>query len=72
MPLAYLPAAALTLGLATLGYVLTSGKKGACRLPPSPKGDPIIGHIRILPPGNEHVAYKSWGDELKSECINYF
>ncbi|ELU38077.1 cytochrome P450 domain-containing protein [Rhizoctonia solani AG-1 IA] len=31
-------------------------------LPPSPKADPFIGHIRFLPSGKEHITYKQWGD----------
>ena len=34
--------------------------------PPSPKADPLIGHLRKLPMGNEHIAYRNWGRELNS------
>ncbi|KAF8672028.1 cytochrome P450 family [Rhizoctonia solani] len=39
-------------------------------LPPSPKADPFIGHIRFLPSGKEHITYKQWGDELQSDIIS--
>ncbi|CAE6427787.1 unnamed protein product [Rhizoctonia solani] len=39
-------------------------------LPPSPKGDPILGHLRYMPTEYEEAAYKVWGDELGSSIIS--
>jgi hypothetical protein len=35
-------------------------------LPPGPKPDPLIGHLRALPTSNEHLVYTRWGKEFKS------
>ncbi|KAJ1301841.1 hypothetical protein OPQ81_009068 [Rhizoctonia solani] len=51
-------------------WVLKRRKKAALPLPPSPKSDPVIGHLRFLPSVNEHFAYKKWGDELQSDIIS--
>ncbi|CAE6431275.1 unnamed protein product [Rhizoctonia solani] len=39
-------------------------------LPPSPKSDPIIGHLRYVPNQYEEAVYKAWGDELNSNIIS--
>ncbi|CEL54795.1 O-methylsterigmatocystin oxidoreductase OS=Aspergillus flavus (strain ATCC 200026 / FGSC A1120 / NRRL 3357 / JCM 12722 / SRRC 167) GN=ordA PE=2 SV=1 [Rhizoctonia solani AG-1 IB] len=39
-------------------------------LPPGPKSDPLIGHLRVLPASDEHRAYARWGKELNSEIIS--
>ncbi|CCO36612.1 O-methylsterigmatocystin oxidoreductase Short=OMST oxidoreductase [Rhizoctonia solani AG-1 IB] len=39
-------------------------------LPPSPKGDPIIGHLRYMPTEYEELAYKTWGDQLGSSMVS--
>ena len=36
-------------------------------LPPSPKSDFLIGHLRSLPSSDEHKGYQQWGKDLKSE-----
>ncbi|CAE6431290.1 unnamed protein product [Rhizoctonia solani] len=45
-------------------------KKHVLPLPPSPKGDPIIAHLRCMPSEYEEIAYKAWGDELGSNIIS--
>lgn len=30
------------------------------RLPPSPPGDPIIGHARMIPPDQPYKVYAKW------------
>ncbi|KAH7320356.1 cytochrome P450 [Rhizoctonia solani] len=65
------PTICLTSSLAlALLWTLKNRKKQNYPLPPSPKSDPLIGHLRILPSVDEHVAYKKWGDELKSDIIS--
>ncbi|KAB5589457.1 Cytochrome P450 family protein [Ceratobasidium theobromae] len=39
------------------------------RYPPSPKSDPFIGHLRVLPQSNEHLVYRQMARELKSDVI---
>jgi len=71
-------------GLETLIAVLTAiilwkipsiylSKKGTpCPLPPGPAGEPILGHLRIVPTDKPEVAYAEWSKEYskyaKSVC----
>ncbi|CAE6452922.1 unnamed protein product [Rhizoctonia solani] len=45
-------------------------RKHKLPLPPSPKADPIIAHLRCMPSEYEEVVYKAWGDELGSNIIS--
>lgn len=40
----------------TIHYFLSSKPK----LPPSPPGDPIIGHARMIPPDQPYKVYAKW------------
>lgn len=40
-------------------------------LPPGPKGEPILGHLRIVPTDNPEYAYQKWSDEYDSDVL-YF
>lgn len=66
----------LPLALAALGVMLTStylrrrNKPTDLPLPPSPKPDFLIGHLRSLPSSNEHKVYQQWSKELGSKsCL---
>jgi hypothetical protein len=62
------PTAAIALAVvivAWFGYIKPNHQDKK-PLPPSPRSDPIIGHLRILPEQNEHVLYREWGRQLKS------
>ncbi|KAF8602809.1 cytochrome P450 [Ceratobasidium sp. AG-I] len=54
---------------AALCYHYVQSNKRKLPYPPSPKADPLIGHLRKLPMGNEHIAYRDWGRELNSDII---
>ncbi|KDN36310.1 hypothetical protein RSAG8_10932, partial [Rhizoctonia solani AG-8 WAC10335] len=56
-------------GLSALIYKRQQGKH-RLPLPPSPKRDPIIAHLRCMPTEYEEVVYKAWGDELGSHIIS--
>lgn len=59
--------AAIPISLAVLCFsYLQSGNSRKPRFPPSPKSDPIIGNLRIMPTRNEHMVYREWSMELKS------
>ncbi|CEL57258.1 O-methylsterigmatocystin oxidoreductase OS=Aspergillus flavus (strain ATCC 200026 / FGSC A1120 / NRRL 3357 / JCM 12722 / SRRC 167) GN=ordA PE=2 SV=1 [Rhizoctonia solani AG-1 IB] len=62
--------AGLVSSLAFLLWYILKQKKSALPLPPSPKSDPFIGHLRFLPSVEEHIVYKRWGDELQSDIIS--
>ncbi|KAK7700780.1 hypothetical protein SLS57_011972 [Botryosphaeria dothidea] len=40
-------------------------------LPPSPPGEPILGHFRLIPALNPEHAYIKWGKELNTDVL-YF
>ncbi|ELU36128.1 cytochrome P450 domain-containing protein [Rhizoctonia solani AG-1 IA] len=44
-------------------------RAGKLPLPPGPKADPLIGHLRVLPRSDEHLVYTRWGKELNSANI---
>lgn len=67
-----MPHSYLSLELAALCIVLTGAywrrsKPAVLPLPPSPKADFLIGHLRSLPSSNEHKVYRRWSEELGSE-----
>ncbi|KAF8714710.1 cytochrome P450, partial [Rhizoctonia solani] len=39
-------------------------------LPPGPKPDPLIGHLRVLPTSDEHLVYTRWAKELNSNITS--
>ncbi|KAF2765113.1 cytochrome P450 [Teratosphaeria nubilosa] len=39
-------------------------------LPPGPPGEPILGHLRIVPTDNPEYAYAKWAKEYKSDVIS--
>lgn len=70
------PAVSMALsGLETLVAVFTaiilwklpllylSRNKIPCPLPPGPAGEPILGHLRIVPTDKPEVAYAKWSKE---------
>ncbi|KII95683.1 hypothetical protein PLICRDRAFT_48632 [Plicaturopsis crispa FD-325 SS-3] len=40
-------------------------------LPPGPPGEPIIGHLRVVPTDNPEIAYAKWSKEYDSDVL-YF
>lgn len=62
-------------GLETLIAVLTaiilwkipssylSKKKNPYPLPPGPAGEPILGHLRVVPTDKPEIAYAQWSKE---------
>jgi hypothetical protein len=60
----------LTLAILVLATILLSSiprRAQKLPLPPSPKSDPIIGHLRYLPTSEQDNVYTRWSQELKSE-----
>ncbi|KAF8671233.1 cytochrome P450 [Rhizoctonia solani] len=45
-------------------------RAGKLPLPPGPKADPLIGHLRVLPRSDEHLVYTRWGKELNSDVVS--
>ncbi|KAG9103383.1 hypothetical protein FRC07_010006, partial [Ceratobasidium sp. 392] len=40
-------------------------------LPPSMKGEWLIGHLRSLPPGSDHRYFAKLGEELDSDIVSF-
>lgn len=55
--------AALAIGRFSLG------RKSEFPLPPGPPGEPILGHLRIVPTDGPEYAYARWSKEYKSDVI---
>ncbi|KAI8270418.1 Cytochrome P450 monooxygenase COX2 [Colletotrichum sp. SAR11_239] len=48
-----------------------SAKRRNLRLPPGPPGEPILGHLRVIPTDNPEYAYAAWSKEYNSDVL-YF
>ena len=51
--------------------ILARRKRGRLPLPPGPPGEPLIGHLRIIPTDNPEFAYMRWSKEHDSDIL-YF
>ncbi|KAF9515847.1 hypothetical protein BS47DRAFT_1376141 [Hydnum rufescens UP504] len=40
-------------------------------LPPGPSGEPIFGHLRIIPASNPERAYQNWSRDFNSDVIHF-
>ena len=36
-------------------------------LPPGPRGDPLIGHVRLIPKSRPELTYMKWGKEYSKK-----
>jgi cytochrome P450 len=62
--------AAFLLIVCTLYYrQISKRRKGA--LPPGPKGEPFIGHLRIIPTSHPEYQFTKWGKQFQSDVL-YF
>ncbi|OHE93537.1 cytochrome P450 1A2 [Colletotrichum orchidophilum] len=47
------------------------GVRRGLPLPPGPRGEPILGHLRVIPTDNPEYAYAAWSKEHRSDVL-YF
>ncbi|KAJ9645017.1 hypothetical protein H2204_001479 [Knufia peltigerae] len=40
-------------------------------LPPGPKGEPILGHLRLIPESHPEYQLTEWGKEYKSDVLSF-
>ncbi|KAL6410650.1 O-methylsterigmatocystin oxidoreductase [Ilyonectria robusta] len=45
--------------------------KRALPLPPGPPGEPILGHLRVIPADNPEFAYMKWSKEYASDILSF-
>ncbi|CAE6381379.1 unnamed protein product [Rhizoctonia solani] len=60
------------LAVVLITYVIHTRSPRARKLPlpPGPRADPLIGHLRALPTSDEHLVYTRWGKELNSDVVS--
>ncbi|KAI0490342.1 putative O-methylsterigmatocystin oxidoreductase [Xylaria cf. heliscus] len=46
-------------------------RKGRLTLPPGPPGEPIIGHLRIIPTEHPEFRYVEWAKEYNTEILHF-
>ncbi|KAF8595469.1 cytochrome P450 [Ceratobasidium sp. AG-I] len=46
-------------------------KQSSLPLPPSPKSDFLVGHLRSMPSSEEHKVYRDWSKVLGSDIISF-
>jgi len=49
--------------ISILLYIRNATSKSPYPLPPGPPGEPLIGHLRMVPVENPQLAYMKWGEE---------
>ncbi len=52
-------------------WLAAKKRQGGFPLPPSPPGEPILGHLRVIPTDNPEYAYAQWAKELGSDVISF-
>ncbi|KIV90822.1 hypothetical protein PV10_05430 [Exophiala mesophila] len=62
---------ALLLALLCSSYLGWVRKTYKVQLPPGPPGEPIIGHLRVIPEAHPEYQYTQWGLEYDSDVL-YF
>lgn len=61
---------AVLLGLALLRAALHRRRTNGLPLPPGPPGEPILGHLRVVPSHNPEYAYMKWSREYGSDVLS--
>lgn len=62
-------ATAALVALTAICYTYSKSTSRKLPLPPSPKSYPLIGNILVLPERNEHITYRQWSKEFKSDVL---
>ncbi|KAG5636180.1 hypothetical protein H0H81_008915 [Sphagnurus paluster] len=69
-----LPILLLAIPVAFLVFFLSRSSKKAAPLPPGPPAEPIIGHLRMIPPNGQDVFFyemgKRYGDVVYLKALN--
>ncbi|EXJ84725.1 hypothetical protein A1O3_05396 [Capronia epimyces CBS 606.96] len=62
--------AGLLFVVASLLSTLVKRKNEKLCLPPGPPGEPLIGHLRIIPADHPEYQYTEWGKQYKSDVLH--
>lgn len=68
------PAGLSLIGIAIVVYLVNhvaSRKRNGLPLPPGPPGEPILGHLRVIPAANPEYAYMKWSKEYSSDILSF-
>jgi hypothetical protein len=63
----YLQIIVVTVALGLLAWWASKRSSTPAPLPPGPAGDPIIGHVRIVPTSRPELSYAKWGKEYSEQ-----
>lgn len=55
----------------TSTYYAYRRKTRGCSLPPGPEGEPILGHLRIIPASNPEYYYQQLSKKLGSDILSF-
>ncbi|KAI0481300.1 putative cytochrome P450 oxidoreductase [Xylariaceae sp. FL0804] len=50
---------------------LAQAKNPLLPLPPGPPGQPLLGHLRVIPDDHPEYAYAKWGKEYDSDILHF-
>lgn len=55
--------------LALAAYTYLTKPRSSLPLPPGPKGEWILGHLRVVPAAKPELAYIEWGKEYSQSAL---
>lgn len=51
--------------------LISQRRHGSLPLPPGPPGEPILGHVRVIPAQNPENAYIQWSKKYSSDILSF-
>ncbi|KAM4065259.1 cytochrome p450 [Hirsutella rhossiliensis] len=62
---------AVAVAILLLVLARSTSKRSPLPLPPGPSGEPILGHLRIIPAYSPEYAYMRWSKEYGSDILSF-
>lgn len=66
-----MPLIAFVILIGAIHAALSRTRRGDLPLPPGPPGEPVLGHLRVIPTNNPEYSYMKWSDEYKSDILSF-